>query len=238
MDRIIIEGLGKRYGKQWALRGVNARFAEGEIVMVIGPNGSGKTTLIKCLLGLVHATEGALTINGTVVGTDPSYRAAIGYMPQYAEFPRELTVEQLLRMMNDIRDARSGSTDDLLIHQLGVDALLDKRISQLSGGMRQKVSAVLAFRYRPNILVLDEPTAGLDPVSAGKLLDTAILAKREGATVLITSHIMEEVQRLGDRVAYLEDGRLRFALPPELITEATGETSLAVALPKFLAQQP
>lgn len=89
--------------------------------------------MIECLLGLVHATEGALTINGTVVGTDPSYRAAIGYMPQYAEFPRELTVEQLLRMMNDIRDARSGSTDDLLIHQLGVDALLDKRISQLSG---------------------------------------------------------------------------------------------------------
>ncbi len=238
MDRIIIEGLGKRYGKQWALRGVNARFAEGEIVMVIGPNGSGKTTLIKCLLGLVHATEGALTVNGTVVGTDPSYRAAIGYMPQYAEFPRELTVEQLLRMMNDIRDARSGSTDDQLIHQLGVDALLDKRISQLSGGMRQKVSAVLAFRYRPNILVLDEPTAGLDPVSAEKLLNTAIRAKREGATVLITSHIMEEVQRLGDRVAYLEDGRLRFALPPELITEATGEASLALALPKFLAQHP
>lgn len=238
MDRIIIEGLGKRYGKQWALRGVNARFAEGEIVMVIGPNGSGKTTLIKCLLGLVHATEGALTVNGTVVGTDPSYRAAIGYMPQYAEFPRELTVEQLLRMMNDIRDARSGSTDDQLIHQLGVDALLDKRISQLSGGMRQKVSAVLAFRYRPNILVLDEPTAGLDPVSAEKLLNTAIRAKREGTTVLITSHIMEEVQRLGDRVAYLEDGRLRFALPPELITEATGEASLALALPKFLAQHP
>jgi len=144
----------------------------------------------------------------------------------------------LLRMMNDIRDARSGSTDDQLIHQLGVDALLDKRISQLSGGMRQKVSAVLAFRYRPNILVLDEPTAGLDPVSAEKLLNTAIRAKREGTTVLITSHIMEEVQRLGDRVAYLEDGRLRFALPPELITEATGEASLALALPKFLAQHP
>lgn len=238
MDRIIIEGLGKRYGKQWALRGVNARFAEGEIVMVIGPNGSGKTTLIKCLLGLVHASEGALSVNGRAVGSDPTYRAAIGYMPQYAEFPRELTVEQLLRMMNDIRDARSGSTDDRLIHQLGVDELLDKRISQLSGGMRQKVSAVLAFRYRPNILVLDEPTAGLDPVSAEKLLDTAMRAKREGATVLITSHIMEEVQRLGDRVTYLEDGHLRFALPPELITEATGEASLALALPKFLAQHP
>ena len=238
MDRIAFEGLGKRYGKQWALRGVNARFVEGEVVMVIGPNGSGKTTLIKCLLGLVNPTEGAIHVNGALVGNDPLYRAAIGYMPQYAEFPRELTVDQLLRMMNDIRDAKSGSTDDRLIKLLGVDALLDKRISTLSGGMRQKVSAVLAFRYRPNILVLDEPTAGLDPVSATKLLDAVLQAKRNGATVLITSHIMEEVQRLGDRVTYLEDGHLRFALPPELITEATGEASLALALPKFLAQHP
>lgn len=238
MDRIALEGLGKRYGSQWALRAVNARFAEGEVVMVIGPNGSGKTTLIKCLLGLVRPTEGGIHVNGMPVGNDPAYRAAIGYMPQYAEFPKELTVDQLLRMMNDIRDARSGSTDDGLIRLLGVDALLDKRISSLSGGMRQKVSAVLAFRYRPNILVLDEPTAGLDPVSATQLLDAAIRAKRNGATVLITSHIMEEVQRLGDRVAYLQDGRLRFALPPEIITEATGEASLSLALPKYLAQLP
>lgn len=238
MDRIVLEGIGKRYGKQWALRAVNARFAEGEIVMVIGPNGSGKTTLIKCLLGLVRPSEGALTVNGQVVGNDPAYRAAIGYMPQQAEFPKELTVEQLLRMMNDIRDARSGSTDDRLIAQLGVDALLDKRIGTLSGGMKQKVSAVLAFRYKPNVLVLDEPTAGLDPVSASKLLDAAVRAKRDGATVLITSHIMEEVQRLGDRLAYLQDGRLRFALPPEVITEAIGDPSLSTALPKYLAQLP
>jgi Cu-processing system ATP-binding protein len=238
MDRIVLEGIGKRYGKQWALRGVNARFAPGEIIMVIGPNGSGKTTLIKCLLGLVRPTEGALTVNGTLVGSDPTYRTSIGYMPQLAEFPRELTVDQLLRMMNDVRNARSGSTDDRLIAQLGVDALLDKRLSTLSGGMRQKVSAVLAFRYRPNILVLDEPTAGLDPVSANKLLDAVMAAKRNGTTVLITSHILEEVQRLGDRVAYLEDGRLRFVLPPEAITEMTGERSLSMALPTYLSQLP
>ena len=238
MDRIVLEGVGKRYGKQWALRAVNAHFAQGEIVMVIGPNGSGKTTLIKCLLGLVRPTEGAIRVNGTLTGNDPAYRADIGYMPQLAEFPRELTVDQLLRMMNDIRDAKSGSTDDRLIALLGMHELLDKRISALSGGMRQKVSAVLAFRYRPNVLVLDEPTAGLDPVSATKLLDAAVQAKRDGATVLITSHIMEEVQRLGDRVAYLQDGRLRFALPPEMITEVTGEPSLAIALPKYLAQLP
>ena len=97
---------------------------------------------------------------------------------------------------------------------------------------------MLAFRYRPEILVLDEPTAGLDPVSAGKLLDAVMRARREGATVIITSHIMEEVQRLGDRVVYMEDGRLRFTLPPELIAEATGEKSLSDALPMYIAQLP
>ncbi|MBK7556386.1 MAG: ABC transporter ATP-binding protein [Flavobacteriales bacterium] len=238
MDRVTFEGVGKRYGKQWALRGVNAFFAPGEVVMVIGPNGSGKTTLIKCLLGLVRATEGAIHVNGMEVGADPQYRKAIGYMPQLAEFPRELTVDQLLRMMNDIRDAPSGSTDDRLIEALGVDALLDKRIGALSGGMRQKVSAVLAFRYRPTVLVLDEPTAGLDPLSARTLLDAVTEARRNGTTVLITSHIMEEVQQLGDRLAYLQDGRLRVLLAPETILDITRETSLSKALPKYLAQLP
>lgn len=238
MDRIVLEGLGKCYGRQWALRGINAHFVEGEVVMIIGPNGSGKTTLIKSLLGLARPSEGAIVVNGSTVGSDPAYRASIGYMPQLAEFPRELTVDQLLRMMNDIRNARSGSTDDRLIATLGVDALLDKRIGTLSGGMRQKVSAVLAFRYRPNILVLDEPTAGLDPVSASKLLDAVLAAKRNGATVLITSHIMEEVERLGDRVAYLQDGRLRFLLPPETITDVTGEATLSRALPIYLTDLP
>ena len=95
MDRIAFEGLGKRYGKQWALRGVNARFAEGEVVMVIGPNGSGKTTLIKCLLGLVKPTTGSMHVNGMPVSNDPAYRVSIGYMPQLAEFPRELTVDDV-----------------------------------------------------------------------------------------------------------------------------------------------
>ena len=238
MDRVVFEGVGKRYGKQWALRGVNARFAPGEVVMVIGPNGSGKTTLIKCLLGLVRTTEGAIQVNGMEVGTDPEYRRALGYMPQLAEFPRELTVAQLLRMMNDIRNARSGSTDDRLIGSLGLEALLDKRIGTLSGGMRQKVSAVLAFRYRPSVLVLDEPTAGLDPVSARTLLEAVSEARRNGATVLITSHIMEEVQQLGDRLAYLQDGRLRVLLAPEVLLEVTRESSLSRALPKYLDQLP
>lgn len=238
MDSVVLNGVGKRYGKLWALRGVNAGLASGEVIMVIGPNGSGKTTLIKCILGLVRATEGSIQVRGLDVNDDPKYRHAIGYMPQLPEFPRELTVDQLLTMMNDIRDARSGSTDDHLISALGVDGLLNKRVSTLSGGMRQKVSAVLAFRYKPSVLILDEPTAGLDPISAGTLLDAVMESKRNGATVMITSHIMEEVQQLGDRMAYLQDGHLRALLAPEIVMDVTGEKTLSKALPKYLAQLP
>lgn len=238
MDSIKLENVGKRYGKLWALRNADAAFAPGEVIMVVGPNGSGKTTLIKCILGLVRATEGSIHVKGMDVNGDPAYRHELGYMPQLAEFPRELTVDQLLRMMNDIRNARSGTTDDRLIEALGVDALLDKRVANLSGGMRQKVSAVLAFRYKPAVLVLDEPTAGLDPVSANTLLNAVMETKRNGTTVLITSHIMEEVQRLGDRMAYLQDGQLRALVAPETVIDATGEKNLSVALPKFLSGLP
>jgi len=238
MDNVVLNNVGKRYGKLWALRNVNAAFASGEVIMVIGPNGSGKTTLIKCILGLVRATEGAIQVRGLDVNGDPKYRHAIGYMPQLSEFPRELTVEQLLNMMNDIRNAVPGSTDDRLIGALGVDGLLNKRVSTLSGGMRQKVSAVLAFRYKPSVLILDEPTAGLDPISAGTLLEAVMETKRNGATVMITSHIMEEVQQLGDRMAYLQDGNLRALLAPETVMDVTGEKLLSKALPKYLAKLP
>lgn len=238
MDSVVLNNVGKRYGKLWALRNVDAAFASSEVIMVIGPNGSGKTTLIKCILGLVRATEGNIQVRGLDVNGDPIYRHSIGYMPQLSEFPRELTVEQLLNMMNDIRNAAPGSTDDRLISALGVDGLLNKRVSTLSGGMRQKVSAVLAFRYKPSVLILDEPTAGLDPISAGTLLEAVMETKRNGATVMITSHIMEEVQQLGDRMAYLQDGTLRAFLAPRAVTDMTGEKLLSKALPKYLAQLP
>ncbi len=232
--RIAFSGVGKRYGKLWALRDLNVAFDPGEVVMIIGPNGSGKTTLIKCLLGLVRPTNGSITVGGEVIGSDPNYRRNIGYMPQISQFPAALTIGQLLDMMRDIRGLDDSNLDDRLISELGLDKQLDKRLSDLSGGTRQKVSAVLAFRSRPEILVMDEPTAGLDPVSAGKVLGHADDVRKAGGTVLITSHLMEEVEALADRIAYLEDGRLRFILPIDEILRSTGQQRLARALPELL----
>ena len=232
--RVEFSNVGKRYGKLWALRELNVAFKPGEVVMVIGPNGSGKTTMIKCLLGLVRPTEGSITVNGEVIGADPAYRKVIGYMPQISQFPAALTIGQLLDMMRDIRALDDAFVDDRLIAELGLDKQLDKRLSDLSGGTRQKVSAVLAFRSKPEILVMDEPTAGLDPVSASKVLGRAAEVRQEGGTVLITSHLMEEVESLADRIAYLEDGRLRFILPMTEILALTGQQRLAKALPEML----
>jgi Cu-processing system ATP-binding protein len=232
--RITYHGVGKRYGKLWALRGVDLSFMKGEVVMLIGPNASGKTTLIKCLLGLVRPTEGHITVNGEVIGTDPAYRTNIGYMPQISQFPATLTIGQLLEMMADIRELGKDELEDGLVEELGLATQLDKRLSTLSGGTKQKVSAVLALRTRPEILVMDEPTAGLDPVSAKRVLDRAAALRDEGGTVLITSHLMEEVESLADRVAYLEDGVLRFLLPVQEILESTGAKRLSEALPRLL----
>lgn len=232
--RIRYHGVGKRYGRLWALRGVDCAFRAGEVVMLIGPNASGKTTLIKCLLGLVRPSEGHITVDGRMIGTDPGYRRSIGYMPQISQFPATLTVGQLLEMMADIRELHADELDDDPVEELGLGNQLDKRLSALSGGTKQKVSAVLALRSRPGILVMDEPTAGLDPISSKRVLQRAAGVRDAGGTVLITSHLMEEVESLADRVAYLEDGALRFLLPVQDILERTGTKRLSEALPRML----
>ncbi len=238
MSRVIFENTGKKYGKLWALREFNARFEPGEAVSVIGPNGSGKTTLIKCLLGLVKPTTGSIQVNGQLVGGDPAYRHHVGHMPQISRFPNELKIGQLIDLMDDIRGSELERGDGPLVRELGVDRMMDKRLGTLSGGQRQKVSAVLAFRYAPSVLVLDEPTAGLDPLSSETVLAAVRTIKRTGTTVLITSHLMEEVEALADRVAYLQEGRLRFLLPPEELLSATGESHLSRAIPAMVINTP
>ncbi|MBK8498764.1 MAG: ABC transporter ATP-binding protein [Flavobacteriales bacterium] len=231
---IAYHGVGKRYGKLWAMRSVACEFRKGEVVMLIGPNASGKTTLIKCLLGLVRPTEGHITVNGKAIGPDPHYRRDIGYMPQISQFPAALTIGQLLEMMADIRMLGKDELEDSLVEELGLRAQLDQRLSTLSGGTKQKVSAVLALRTRPSILVMDEPTAGLDPLSAKRVMQRASGVRDAGGTVLITSHLMEEVEAFADRVAYLEDGSLKFLLPVQEILASTGAKRLSEALPIML----
>jgi Cu-processing system ATP-binding protein len=233
---IEFRGVAKRFGDTTVLRGVDLRIARGRVVGLIGPNGAGKTTLIKTLLGLAHPTSGEIRVDGIPIRGDVAYRSGIGYMPQIARFPENLTAAELFRMVRKLRGA-TGPLDDDLIARLGLVDQLDKPLRVLSGGTRQKVNAALALLFRPALLVLDEPTAGLDPLSSATLKDEILARNEAGTTVLVTSHIMGELEDLCDEVAFLLDGAVRYAGPIEELTEQTRQVSLERAIAALMIRE-
>jgi len=234
--------ISKRFGRFQALDSINLQLGTGRAIALIGPNGSGKTTLIKCLLGMVVPDSGAITFQDKDIRHDHTYRADIGYMPQIGRYPDNMTIGQLIDMMKDIRQAavrHTGSDasrsanrplDEDLIKDMGLQPLFHKRMRSLSGGTRQKVSACLAFLFDPAVLVLDEPTAGLDPVSSGILKKKIDTETAKGKLVLITSHILSELDDLVDEVVYLQEGRVRFHKTIPQLQADTGEQKLVRAI--------
>ena len=203
-------GVRKAYGDFVALDQVTLSIADGELVSIVGPNGAGKTTLLKTILGLTRSDGGAIVVDGERVDDDPMYRTRLGYMPQIARFPENLSAAELIAMLRDLR-GNDESLDDDLIARFTLDDQLRKPLRTLSGGTRQKVNAVLAFLFRPEFLVLDEPTAGLDPVSSGVLKEKIAEVREAGRTVIVTSHILSELDAIADDIAFLVDGRLRYS---------------------------
>jgi Cu-processing system ATP-binding protein len=210
------------------LRGVDLRAEAGRVMALVGPNGAGKTTLIKSVLGLTRPDGGEIRLDGAPVRGD-AYRAGVGYMPQIARFPENLCAAELVAMLTELR-AGVHARDEELVERFALGTHLGKPLRTLSGGTRQKVNAVLAFLFRPSLLVLDEPTAGLDPLSASILKDKILAERAAGRTVLLTSHIMSEVEELADDVAYLVDGRTAFAGPAAELLRRTGQPRLERAV--------
>lgn len=226
---ITIKNLYKSFGKLDVLRGVDLEIAKGDVTAVLGPNGAGKTTLIKSLLGLVRPDKGELTINGITINGNADYRNDLGYMPQIARYPDNLTVEEIIEMVKDIRGV-PDDPDEELFHAFSMKGEMHKKFKTLSGGNRQKVSAVLAFLFRPSVIFLDEPTAGLDPVSSSCLKDKIRREKEAGKTIILTSHIMSEIQELADKVVYIMDGDVQFEMTVHDLLKATGEPNLERAI--------
>ena len=232
---IVARGLAKSYGSIAVLRGLNLEIARGRVTAIVGPNGAGKTTFIKALLGLTRPDAGILTFDGVAIGDDAAYRARIGYMPQIAHFPENLTGTELLALLRDLRGA--GSLDERLIDQLGLRDAVDKKLRVLSGGTRQKVNAVAAFLFAPDLYVLDEPTSGLDPVSSG-ILKQRILAERVAErTIILTSHILSEIDELADDVVFLDEGQVRFAGGVSELKRETGQTTIERAIAALMIRQ-
>ncbi len=228
---IIASNVTKKFGRLTALNNVSASCLKGQCVALIGPNGSGKTTLAKSILGMVVPDSGFITFNGKNILHDWAYREHIGYMPQIGRYPENMTIGQVLGMMKDIRFKNDqNSFDEDLIKAFKLDGLLNKRMRTLSGGTTQKVSASLAFLFNPDVLILDEPTAGLDPLASEVLKQKIIDEKQKGKLVLITSHILSELDDLITHVLYMQDGSLLFHKSIELLREHTGEKKLSKAI--------
>lgn len=233
---IIATTVTKKFGKLTALDNVSVTFLKGQTISLIGPNGSGKTTFIKCLLGMVVPDSGFITFNKQNIAHDWKYRSRIGYMPQIGRYPDNMTIAQVIDMMKDIRSQPDATLDEELIRDFQLEALMHKRMRTLSGGTRQKVSASLAFLFNPEVLILDEPTAGLDPVSAEILKSKIIREKQKGKLVLITSHILSDLDDLVTEVMYMQDGVLRFHKKIEDLRTDTGEEKLSRVIAKIMKQ--
>ena len=227
---IIANNINKQFGKLKALDNVSITCNKGECIALIGPNGSGKTTFIKCILGMVVCDSGFITFNGKNILHNWQYRADIGYMPQIGRYPDNMTIGQVLDMMKDIRNKKDEQLDKDLVNQFGLDKLLDKRMRTLSGGTRQKVSASLAFLFNPDVLILDEPTAGLDPVSSEILKAKIIAEKAKGKLIMITSHVLSELDDLVTQVIFMQEGKLCFHKSISDLRTDTGEEKLSKAI--------
>ncbi|MFZ5624535.1 MAG: ABC transporter ATP-binding protein [Gemmatimonadota bacterium] len=232
---ILVRGLTKCFGRVRALSGIDLAIPGGRVTAVVGPNAAGKSTLIKCLLGLVRPDQGEMFVQGERVTADPAYRRRIGYMPQAARFPENLTGREVLDLLAELRD-NPPDPDDELIGRLDLEASLDKPVRTLSGGTRQKLSAVVAFRFRPSVLILDEPTASLDPVASAELKDRIRQAAGAGATVLLTSHVMAEVEELADEMVFMVEGRIRFHGTLDQLRLATHERKIERAVARLLRE--
>lgn len=204
---IKISSLSKTYNKLKALDNVDLLFEKGEIVALLGPNGSGKTTLLKSILGLVLPESGDIFVNDKDIKSDFRYREMIGYMPQTASYPDNLKVEEVLRIIKDIRNKKEYENE--LIEELKIREMYGKKINALSQGMKQRLSAALTFLFDSEIIILDEPTAGLDPASADYLKMKILKEKSKGKLIIVTTHIISEVEELADRFIFMHEGRVK-----------------------------
>ncbi|MAN86110.1 MAG: copper ABC transporter ATP-binding protein [Algoriphagus sp.] len=230
---ISVHNISKKFGKLQVLNEFNLEFELGNSYALMGPNGSGKTTLIKTILGMVIPDSGDITVGSQSIKGDVSYRKQIGYMPQIGHYPANIKIGQLFSMMKDMRP-EIKNYDLELVEAFGLEEMKNKAMGTLSGGTRQKVSAALAFLFHPSILILDEPTAGLDPIAV-ELLKTKIKKERaRGKLILIISHILSDLEELTNRAIYIYEGEVFFSNTIEELKEITGECKFSPAIAKLM----
>ncbi len=231
-----VVGLSKRFGRRQVLRELTLCFPPGRLTVLVGPNGAGKTTLLKCLVDLVRPQQGSVLLDGLAVGSDPRLRRRIGYVSQLPRFPEQLSAAQVIELLAALRASAPVRRDEVL-DTLGLESEIHRPLSQLSGGTRKKVSAALALIFDPEILVMDEPTAGLDPRSALRLKDWLRAERGHGKTVILASHLVSELEELSDRIVFLMDGAVWFDGAAAELRARSGEQNLERALARLVEER-
>lgn len=233
---IEIQNLDKKFGKLEVLKNINLSFSKGECIALIGPNGCGKTTLIKSVLGMVLPDKGSIEFNGKSIVNEYLYRNSIGYMPQIGRYPDNMTIGQIIEMIKTIRNS-DKVIDEELIKAFELEKMFDKQMRTLSGGTTQKVSATLAFLFSPDVLILDEPTAGLDPLASEILKDKIIKEKENGKLILITSHLLSELDDLITEIIFMQEGEVHFHKKVSQLQKDTNEVKISKAIAQILKQK-
>lgn len=233
---ISIKQVEKKFNKLTALDRVSLEFQSGKSYALVGPNGSGKTTLIKSILGLVVPTTGEILFDEKNIRHDWMYRNKIGYMPQIGRYPENMRIGQLFDMMKNIRKENQKIDEDL-IDAFKLYKMYDKRMHALSGGTRQKVSAALAFLFHVPVYILDEPTAGLDPISVEILKEKIIHEKHLNKLLIVTSHILSDLDELTNNMVYMFEGKVHYDNTIEQLKAETKEARLSKALTTFIRQK-
>jgi len=230
---IQIRHLSKSFGHLRVLDDVSLDIHRGTVTAILGPNASGKSTLLKCILGLVNPDSGKIVIDDEPIAGRWHYRSKVGYMPQIARLPEHLTVAELFAMLRDLRgEERDNDIELFARYELG--AMGGKHLGTLSGGTRQKILSAVAFLFSPKLLILDEPTVGLDPLATTVFKDKVRKERDLGRTILLSSHLVNEVEEMADEIVYLQDGRPFFAGSMAEIKQRTSEARLDRALVRIV----
>jgi Cu-processing system ATP-binding protein len=210
------EGFAKSFGRVVAVAGLDLELGAGETLGLIGPNGSGKSTTLKAAVGLVRPTGGRVLVDSLDAAGEPQVRDRLGYLPQRLSFPEGVTARDLIRFYARLRGAGPGDADALL-ERVGLADAAARMTDGFSGGMRQRLGLAIALLAHPRALVLDEPSAALDPSGALLVRDLIGEIGAEGTTVLLSSHDLAEVEALADRVAIFVAGKaVAVGTPTEL----------------------
>lgn len=225
----------KSFGKLEVLKGVTADIGGGGITAILGPNGSGKTTLIKMLLGMVYPDSGEILFGDKPINKVWEYKSQIGYLPQIARFPENLKISELIKLIKDIRGGNANEQN--LINLFSLESHLEKKIKHLSGGTRQKVNILLTMMYDNPVLVLDEPSTGLDPISLVRLKELILKERANGKNILITTHIMSLVEDISDEILFILEGKIYFRGSIPELKQLAGEDSLEKSIAYLLERE-